>query len=82
MPPDDETQNELTPFQQEMISRFKGHSLNENAEHAVEVITNQFLKMTSFIDSYVPKGREQSLVLTKLEEAKMWAVKGIARSGS
>lgn len=32
-----------------------------------------------FLVSIVPEGREQSLMLTKLEEAMMWANAGIAR---
>jgi hypothetical protein len=31
------------------------------------------------IVSYVPEGRERSIAKTKLEEAIMWAVKGITK---
>jgi hypothetical protein len=29
------------------------------------------------VDAYVPKGREASIAKTKIEEAVMWAVKGL-----
>lgn len=29
------------------------------------------------IDTYIPKGREASLAKTKVEEAVMWAIKGL-----
>ena len=32
------------------------------------------------IDARVPAGREKSLAITKLEEAKMWASAGVARN--
>ena len=35
------------------------------------------LEMLAIIDRHVPKGREASLAKTKIEEAVMWAVKGL-----
>lgn len=33
----------------------------------------------SVLDVCVPEGRERSLAITKLEEAVMWAVKGLTK---
>jgi hypothetical protein len=40
-------------------------------------IKDQGLSMMEFINEHVPVGREASIAKTKLEEAVMWAVKGI-----
>ena len=45
--------------------------------HPMLWIKDNALTMMEFIDEHVPKGREASLAKTKLEEAVMWAVKGI-----
>jgi hypothetical protein len=78
---EDQTTNELTPFEKDMINRFRHHPpRDEQSKHAHETMRNQCLKMSSFINSYVPPGREQALALTKLEELMFWANAGIARS--
>jgi hypothetical protein len=51
--------------------------LNEMEKGAMLWIKDNALTMMEFIDEHVPKGREASLAKTKLEEAVMWAVKGI-----
>lgn len=76
----DETTKELTPFQKDMINRFSTHHVDEKYTYAMQTIRNQCLKMSSFIDSYVPKGREQSLAITHLEEVMFWSNAGIARN--
>jgi hypothetical protein len=37
------------------------------------------LEMLNIIDRHVPAGRENSLAKTKIEEAVMWAVKGLTK---
>jgi hypothetical protein len=51
--------------------------LNDREKGAMLWIKDNALTMMEFIDEHVPKGREASLAKTKLEEAVMWAVKGI-----
>lgn len=38
-----------------------------------------FSKVTAFVLENIKDNREKSLTLTKLEEAYMWAIKGITR---
>lgn len=38
-----------------------------------------FSKVTAFVLENIKDSREKSLTLTKLEEACMWAIKGITR---
>jgi hypothetical protein len=51
--------------------------LNETEKEAMVWIKDQGLTMMEFIDERVPKGREASIAKTKIEEAVMWAVKGL-----
>jgi hypothetical protein len=37
------------------------------------------LEMLKIIDRHVPAGRENSLAKTKIEEAVMWAVRGLTK---
>lgn len=40
-------------------------------------IKDQGLALIDLIDTMVPQGRENSIAKTKIEEAVMWAVKGL-----
>jgi hypothetical protein len=42
-----------------------------------EDIRRVVIRLDELITAAVPKGREQSLALTKLEECRMWAIKGV-----
>lgn len=44
---------------------------------AQQAVREGFKELEALLDAYVAPGREQSLALTKLEEALMWAGKGI-----
>lgn len=43
---------------------------------------NKAKELAQFLARHMPPGREQSLALTKLEEAIMWANAGVARHGA
>lgn len=51
--------------------------LNDDEKEAMLWIKDQGQTMMDFIDVNTPKGREASLAKTKIEEAVMWAVKGL-----
>jgi hypothetical protein len=51
--------------------------LNDDEKEAMLWIKDQGQTMMDFIDANTPKGREASIAKTKLEEAVMWAVKGL-----
>jgi len=43
-------------------------------------LSELFIHLADWVLKLVPAGREQSLALTKLEEAKFWASAGVARN--
>jgi ribonucleotide reductase beta subunit family protein with ferritin-like domain len=51
--------------------------LNEHEKQAMVLIKDAGIAFDTLISSYVPNGREQALAKTKIEEAVMWAVKGL-----
>ncbi len=52
---------------------------SEEQKKKIEDTRNIFTDLTSFILENMKDSREKSLVLTKIEEACMWAIKGITR---
>lgn len=52
---------------------------DENQKRKIEDTRNAFTNVTAFILENMKESREKSLTLTKLEEACMWAIKGITR---
>lgn len=52
---------------------------NEEQKRKIENTRNAFTDVTAFILKNMKDSREKSLTLTKLEEACMWAIKGITR---
>ncbi len=66
---------------EEINNRTKWHSPSthkvEESHSTVRYNTNQLIKLFRDV---VPSGREQSVAITKLEEAMMWANAGIARN--
>jgi hypothetical protein len=76
-----EAQADFNLFQKDMINRFTSHPVTEEeTAKALDTIRLQCLRLSSYIGQYVPKGRERSTALTKLEEVMFWANAGIARS--
>ncbi len=54
--------------------------LDSNKLFTIDETTKTFIKLATIIEKNVPAGREKSLVITKLQEAKMWAIEGICKN--
>lgn len=54
-------------------------SVNEEKNNRIQKIRETFSKVYDEVERTCKKSRETSLVLTKLEEAQFWAIKGISR---
>lgn len=52
---------------------------DEEQKKKIENTRDAFTDVTAFILKNMKDSREKSLTLTKLEEACMWAIKGITR---
>lgn len=52
---------------------------DEEQKRKIENTRDAFTDVTAFILKNMKDSREKSLTLTKLEEACMWAIKGITR---
>lgn len=52
---------------------------NEEQKRKIEDTRKTFTNVTAFVLENMKDSREKSLTLTKLEEACMWAIKGITR---
>lgn len=51
----------------------------EENKEKIDTTREKFTKITTYILENLKDSREKSLALTKLEEACMWAIKGITR---
>jgi len=51
----------------------------EDTKDKIDNTREAFAKVTTYVLENLQDGREKSLALTKLEEACMWAIKGITR---
>lgn len=67
--------------EKELVNRFTHHPPDEAKKIQHEYIREAALKFARMVDGECPAGREQSLALTKIEEAMFWANAAIARSG-
>lgn len=70
----------MSDYFQTMEQRFNPTVLNDKGKNAVNEITVEFIHLATMILNSASAGRETSLAITKLEEAKMWAVRAIATS--
>jgi hypothetical protein len=81
-------QGVLMPTEQYVPSESDDRTVNNAMRHQYRVLNDRekagMMRIKDFgqellnaIDSIVPAGREASLAKTKVEEAVMWAVKGI-----
>lgn len=64
----------------EIRDRFQYHPPSSEGVEAHAGLTEWFVSLGGFIEKVCPDGREKSLVMTKLEEAKMWASAAVARN--
>lgn len=55
------------------------YSDDEEQKRKIENTRDAFTDVTAFILKNMKDSREKSLTLTKIEEACMWAIKGITR---
>lgn len=55
------------------------YSDSKEQKGKIENTRNAFTEVTAFVLENIKDSREKSLSLTKLEEACMWAIKGITR---
>ena len=51
----------------------------DEQKNRIDDIRNMFSDVYDFIETNCKPSREISLAITKLEEAQMWAIKGITR---
>jgi hypothetical protein len=63
----------------ELENRFTYHSPKDGQPQKYTALRTKGKELAEMINSMVPESREQSLAITKLEEAIMWANAGIAR---
>jgi hypothetical protein len=60
--------------------RFTYFSETREGAKRKSIATDKVIELAQDLDELVPDGREKSIMLTKLEEAKMWAISAIARN--
>lgn len=70
---------EDVPIVQELVNRFTYHAPVLDQPSQYEQIRNGGFTLAKMIVALTPASREQSLALTKIEEAVMWANAAIAR---
>lgn len=66
----------------DLESRFTAHQVTPEQADAMSAVRAGCLALAEFLVAKVPAGREQALVLTKVEEAMFHANAGIARAGA
>lgn len=64
---------------QDLQHRFTYHPPIEAQQRHFEHVRDEARKLAEYVEANLPHSREQSLAITKLEEAVMWANAGIAR---
>lgn len=62
-----------------MNDRAKYTEATKEQQDKIDLIRSSFSNMYDVIDINCKNSRETSLAITKLEEAQMWAIKGITR---
>ena len=62
-----------------MNKRAKYLEVSKEKQDKIDLIRSSFSNMYDVIDVNCKNSRETSLALIKLEEAQMWAIKGITR---
>lgn len=73
-------QNQPGTYNQDLKHRFDFHpATTEEKKGQHGSVRHACLELAATVEMLVPPGREQSLAITKIEEAMMWANAGIAR---
>ena len=62
-----------------MNNRAKFIEVSSEQQDRIDLIRSSFSNMYDVLDINCKGSRETSLAYTKLEEAQMWAIKGITR---
>ena len=62
-----------------MMSIFENNVVTNDQSDRIDKVRAYFGMTLTALDEYVPDGKEKGIMVTKLEEACMWAVKGISR---
>ncbi len=62
-----------------MNNKAKFIEVNKEQQDKIDLIRSSFSNMYDVLDINCKASRETSLAYTKLEEAQMWAIKGITR---
>lgn len=62
-----------------MNKKAKYTEVNEEQQKRIDEVRNMFSNVYDLIEKNCKSSRETSLAMTKLEEAQMWAIKGITR---
>ena len=66
----------------ELEKRFRSHNVSLDEIDTMEWLRRKAKFLAEDILDKTPESREQSLALTKLEEAVFWAIAGLARNGA
>lgn len=61
--------------------RFAFHPADQDAASCHEAVRSAARQMAVAVLQVTPKGREQALALTNIEQAMMWANAAVAREG-
>jgi hypothetical protein len=64
---------------EDLVNRFTYHPPKDGQAERYETIRSRGLELARHISDSTPPSREQSLALTHLEDAVMWANAAIAR---
>lgn len=63
-----------------MAHNMTSHRMDADSIASVEDLRREFINTAEWVQQVTPESREQSLALTNLEQALMWAVAAIARN--
>lgn len=62
----------------DLRKRYEFHTTGDEQRSEHDALREATFQAAEYIDTHVPDGREKSLALTKIEEAKFWANAAIA----
>lgn len=81
MPTTEDYENAKAEATKKLGGTAKSGYAGKAQQAANEAVTNYFIELHAQLSLYLQPGRETALAFTKLEEAKMWAVKSIFTEG-